>query len=217
MITSELCTRVEEGTRLETLVWRLPRPLMTSSTAAAGGGLGIRCWIVNAQVSGHYSRCDPEVHVGEIARDLGLEGPGVGMMTSADVAHVVRSDDEGVSVEATVGISHPVWAASPSCPDAVAPGPGTINLVVWVPVPLGDAALLNTLCTATEAKSQALLQVGIPGTGTASDAVTVVCSTDGGAERFGGPRSVWGAKVARAVCTAVEIGCRSSVERSTGS
>ena len=47
---------------------------------------------------------------------------------------------------------------------------------------------------------------GSPGTGTASDAVTVVCPPDGPAEAFAGPRSIWGARLARAVRDAVLAG-----------
>src|SRR5262249_30723422 len=81
-----------------------------------------------------------------------------------------------------------------------------INIVAQLPVRLTDAALLNALTTATEAKSQALQAAGIPGTGTASDAVTVSCPVSGPAEPFGGPRSTWGARLARAVHDAVRAG-----------
>jgi adenosylcobinamide amidohydrolase len=86
--------------------------------------------------------------------------------------------------------------------------PGTINVVAQLPVRLADAALLNGLCTATEAKTQALLDEGVPGTGTASDAVTLVCPVDGPVEAFAGPRSTWGARLARAVHAAVLAGVR---------
>jgi adenosylcobinamide amidohydrolase len=75
--------------------------------------------------------------------------------------------------------------------------------VVEVPVRLSEAALLNAILTATEAKSQALFERGVPGTGTASDAVCITCPTAGGVEPFAGPRSPWGACLARAVHAAV--------------
>ena len=75
----------------------------------------------------------------------------------------------------------------------------------WVPAPLADAALVNAVVTATEAKAQALLEAGVPGTGTASDAI-VVCCPPGGTEAYGGPRSAWGARLARAVHGAVPPG-----------
>ena len=162
--------------------------------------------MINAQVPPGYRRRDPGRHVGELASALGLSGPGVGMLTAVDIASVVRVVDTGVSVETTVGVSHPVWAASTE-PIGEEPRAGTINIVAFVPTAFSDAALLNALCTITEAKSQALLLAGIEGTGTASDAVTVVCPAGGAVEPFGGPRSRWGAPLARAVCAAVRNGC----------
>ena len=66
-----------------------------------------------------------------------------------------------------------------------------------------SAKALNAVVTATEAKTQVLLEHGVPGTGTASDAVCVLFPPVGEEERFAGPRSVWGARVARAVHRAV--------------
>jgi adenosylcobinamide hydrolase len=207
LIASELVTGSD---RLPLLVWRFDRPLTVASTAPAGGGIGRRRWMINAQVPSGYCRRDPEGHVGELAAGLGLTGPGVGMLTAVDVASAVRVVDDGVSVETTVGVAHPVWAASAE-PIEEAPRAGTINVVAFVPAALSDAALLNALCTVTEAKSQALLLAGVEGTGTASDAVTVVCPPRGAAEPFGGPRSRWGAPLARAACAAVRRGCAGPV------
>ncbi|MEV7807362.1 adenosylcobinamide amidohydrolase [Microbispora sp. NPDC088329] len=88
-------------------------------------------------------------------------------------------------------------------PRRSAPRPGTINILVAVPVAFSDPALVNAVMTVTEAKTQALLDAGFPCTGTASDAVCVAVREDGPAEAFGGPRSVWGARIARAVHRAV--------------
>jgi len=46
----------------------------------------------------------------------------------------------------------------------------------------------------------------VPGTGTASDAVVVVWPPSLPAEPFAGPRSTWGARIARAVHAAVHRG-----------
>jgi adenosylcobinamide amidohydrolase len=192
---------------LPVLVWRFDRPLATASTASAGGGVGLRRWVVNAQVPLAYARRDPDVHVDELAAELALPGAGVGMLTAADVASVRRVEEDGLSVEATVGLSHPVWAAADPEPAGDGPRVGTINVVALLPVRLSEAALLNALCTVTEAKSQALWAAGVAGTGTASDAVTLVCPPEGAAEPFGGPRSRWGGTLARAVCAAVGAGC----------
>lgn len=83
---------------------------------------------------------------------------------------------------------------------------GTINIVVRVPANLSGAALVNAVATATEAKVQALAELGVAGTGTATDAVCVLCATDGPVEPYGGPRSRWGSRLARAVHRAVLSG-----------
>ena len=80
--------------------------------------------------------------------------------------------------------------------------------MAFLPVRHSDAALANILCTITEAKVQALLDGGIAGTGTASDAVTVLCPASGPAQPFGGPRSEFGARVARATYDALRSGMR---------
>ncbi len=209
MTASQLFADLDDGSGLPLLLWRFRQPMTLASTAVSGGGLGLRHWVLNAQVPVDYARCDPEAHVDQLAGLLGLSGVGVGMLTAADVTYVQRSQDGGVSVEATVGLTHPTWAAAPeegSAGDGAA-RPGTVNIVAVVPVPLSHAALLNALCTVTEAKTQALLAAGIAGTGTASDAVTVICPPGAASEQFGGPRSTWGARLARAVHDAVRAGC----------
>jgi adenosylcobinamide amidohydrolase len=85
---------------------------------------------------------------------------------------------------------------------------GTINIVAFLPAPLADAALVNAVATATEAKVQALVEAGFDATGTATDALFIACPVagDGNAEPYGGPRSSWGARLARAVHAAVAEG-----------
>jgi adenosylcobinamide amidohydrolase len=107
-------------------------------------------------------------------------------------------------------VSAPTWAAAPEGAWSRW-APGTINLVCWLPVPLSDAALVNAIATATEAKAQALYETGVPGTGTASDAVAVCC-LPGSSEPYAGPRSTWGARLARAVHAAVKRSLEASAE-----
>jgi len=191
---------------LATLAWRLDAPLLSASTAPVGGGIGLREWVVNAQVPADYGRRDVIAHVAEVADALGLAGPGVGMLTAAEVDAAVVAEDAGVRVEATVGLCRPVWAAAPAEECEVTVVPGTVNVVAFLPVRHTDAALANLLCTVTEAKVQALLDGGVAGTGTASDAVTILCPPSGPAEPFGGPRSQYGGRVARATYAALRSG-----------
>lgn len=196
-----LTHRREDGADVPLLLWRFPEPLLAASSAVLGGGAGPREWLINASVAMSYARPDPDAHLVALAVGLGLTGPGIGLLTGVDVADVVHTEDDGVQVYATVGLGAPIQAASPE------PGfghqPGTVNIVVWVPQRLADGALINAIATATEAKVQAFAELGLAATGTATDAVCVLCPLDGEPAAYGGPRSRWGAPLARAVHRAV--------------
>jgi adenosylcobinamide amidohydrolase len=202
-MSPELCARREGDRDLAVLVWRFDAPARVISSAPFGGGIGARTWIVNAQVPSDYRRTDTAAQVREIETALSLRGDGVGMLTAADVRARQRASDGGVDVTATVGLGQPTWASAPDEPAELI---GTINLVAWVPAALSAAALINAVMTVTEAKVQSLHDAGVPGTGTATDAMTIVCPDDGASEPFGGPRSTWGARLARATYAAVRAG-----------
>jgi adenosylcobinamide amidohydrolase len=208
----ELTSRREGGVETDVLVWRLERAMLCASTAVLGGGLGLRHWVLNAEVASDYDRRDLDQHMAELVEALHLDGAGVGMLTAARVRRSQRASDEGVDVEVTVGLSRPTWAASDEGAELGAPSAGTVNIVAFVPAHLEEGALINAIATATEAKSQALFEAHIPATGTASDAVSILCEMDGERERFGGPRSLWGGRLARAVHRAVLAGAREQSE-----
>ncbi len=206
-----------DGARGPVLVWRFDQPLRSISSAIVGGGIGSCHWLLNMTVDPLYSRFDPEVHIAEVASLLGLEKNGLGLLTAVDVRMHTIGRSDGVVVCSTVGVRRPVWAFDPheTLPKremwAGSDGrtgitPGTINLVCFVEQRLSDAALVNGVATITEAKTQALSDQGIAGTGTASDAVCVLCPPDGTEEIFGGPRSYWGARLAAATYASVVAG-----------
>jgi adenosylcobinamide amidohydrolase len=203
-VRQEIRTRREGGRELPLLVWRFPSPVRAIASAPHGGGLGPRRWVVNAGVPGSYSRRDPDRHLATLGVSLGLPGRGVGMLTAADVRAYTTGADHGVEVVATVGLTHPVLAAAPD--DGRGELVGTINVLALVPAALSDAALVNAVATATEAKAQALQEAGYHATGTPTDAVCIACTDPGTPAAFGGPRSVWGARLARAVHRAVLAG-----------
>ncbi|MEU0358586.1 adenosylcobinamide amidohydrolase [Streptomyces cyaneofuscatus] len=208
----ELRDRHEDGHHLHHLVWRLGPGVRVCSSAVLGGGIGPRDWILNAQVPGGYPRLDPDRHLAEIAVSEGLTGPGVGLMTAADVAAYTTGHDGGVTATVTTGLGVRGWAAAPDVEAATPHRPGTVNIVLTLPAALSDAALVNAVATATEAKVQALLDAGLDCSGTPTDAVCVAAPQPGpdGGEPFAGPRSTWGARIARAVHTAVRAGARLS-------
>ncbi|MFF4186327.1 adenosylcobinamide amidohydrolase [Streptomyces sp. NPDC001691] len=198
--------RIEDGERLAGLVWRAGGGWRMISSAVLGGGIGERAWVLNAQVSHGYRRADPDRHLADLARDAGVRGPGVGLMTAADVGAYGHAHDGGAEAVVTVGLGVRGWAASPAEGTAAPTRPGTINIVVALPVALTDGALVNAVATATEAKVQALLDSGYDCSGTPTDAVCIAARSPRAgveSEAFAGPRSLWGARVARAVHGAV--------------
>lgn len=193
------------------LWWRLPDrgalwPCLSS--ASVGGGPGEIGWVLNVGVEKDYRRTDLAAHAAEVADRASLNGPGTALFTAADITRVRYGECDGVRAWSTVGVSRPTW---PADHDALAGAgqrlpPGTINTVVLLPVRLSAAALVQVALVTAEAKAQACIEAGIPGTGTASDAVVLACSPHGPAEEFGGPRSVPGARTALAVHASVAAG-----------
>ena len=204
----ELTARVEQSRPMPVLLWQFAEPRLCISSGPLGGGIGARDWVVNATVPLEYDRTDPDRHLTEIGTALNLVGTGCGLLTAVDVTQRRLAIDGGVHAAATVGLSSPAWAAAPDRHFRREYRVGTINVVVAVPVRLSEAALVNAVATATEAKVQALFETGVRATGTASDAIVVHCPTGGTAETYGGPRSVFGARIARAVHAAVLSGAR---------
>lgn len=202
--------RHEDGTDLPFQVWAFDRPRLVASTASAGGGLGLRDWVLNATVHLDYARTDLNRHVDDLAEVAGLSGDGVGLLTAVDVRQHRWAELDGLTATATVGVTDRLRTdanlALPGLTGSVPPPAGTINIVVTTPIRFDDGALLNAVATATEAKVAALLDRGIAATGTPTDSVTVCCPTEGATEPFAGPGSPWGSRIGRLVHSVVAAG-----------
>ncbi len=190
------------------LWWRCAPPRPALSSASVGGGLREVAWVLNVGVAHDYARTDLATHAVEVAGPLGLVGPGTTLFTAVPVERVRAGQEHGVHAWSTVGVTRPTWPAERG---AVVgrPLPGTVNTVVVLPVRLTPEALVQAALSATEAKAQACVEAGLPGTGTASDALVVLAAAedaDAPVETFGGVRSTWGARVALAVHAAVTAG-----------
>ncbi|AOS65498.1 adenosylcobinamide amidohydrolase [Actinoalloteichus hymeniacidonis] len=191
---------------LPVLTWRLSKPWLAISSAVLGGGIGERHWVCNATVHRDYDRPDPAAHLREIAGELDLLGPGVGLLTAMDVGDAITRVDHEVTACVTTGVGeHPTWAAAEESP-LLSAQPGTVNAVCVLPVRLTEGALVNAVATVAEAKAQAFGDLGVPGTGTCTDATVLLCPVDGPVESYGGPRSRIGGALARAVHAAVHAG-----------
>src|SRR5258708_34774357 len=82
-VTMQTRTRREAGRELPLLLWRFPASVRAIASAPHGGGLGLRRWIVNAQVPPSYARRDPDHHLGRPGLALGLPRRGGGRLPAA--------------------------------------------------------------------------------------------------------------------------------------
>ncbi|MGA4542873.1 adenosylcobinamide amidohydrolase [Uniformispora flossi] len=173
-------------------------------------GIGVPTWaaapdpVSEAGDSPHREEAGPAPAA---PRSAGGSVPGSDTAPRASVPAHARADPGGQAPDTV--LPSPTPPAPAAAPRSSAhgrpspfPAPGTINILAAIPAPLSDAALVNAVATATEAKVQALFETGYACTGTPSDAVCLVARVPrpgDEAEPFGGPRSVWGARLARAV------------------
>lgn len=172
---------------------------------------------------------DLPIHVdpAELLRErMGREGhaEAVHLMTSRDLAHHHLASAAAGAVTssclATVGLSNAARIGEPF--DGSAPI-GTINLLAHVNASLSEAAQLEALSIVTEARTAAVMDLGLKRrghivTGTGTDCIVVACPCDGQEMPFAGLHTDIGLSLGRAVYDAVtEGGLRWLVERSVAS
>jgi adenosylcobinamide hydrolase len=193
---------------------RSDRPLRALSSASCGGGLRIVQDVLNVHVSRFYRSETPEADLRAVARDHGIDGDFVGLLTAVHVekAHIATRRDGRLVVAcvATAGVGNATCAGreTPFRPDAQPPA-GTINVVLVVEADLPPEALVNLVITATEAKTLALIESGITtasgdvATGTSTDTIVALCTGQGDRCRYAGPATLVGHLAAQCVHEAV--------------
>jgi adenosylcobinamide hydrolase len=185
-------------------------PLRTLSSAVVGGGLSSVQHILNIRVRRGYTCREPAADVRALAGELGIGEPFIGMMTAValDTTQCVVERDAQTTVVAivTIGVGNAV-AAGVTLP--ATPGPGTINAIIVVDAHMSEAARVNAVLTVTEAKTLALVEVGVraphggPASGTSTDAIVIASTERGAIAEYAGPIAPLGALMARAMRRAV--------------
>lgn len=211
------------------------REVAVLSSASVGGGLFRARLLVNMKTdAARVMRSTPGELVAAFLSEQGLEGPAVGMLTSADLAwaQFVLRDDRGVAVLAvvTAGTSNALNSAestgSPYLGDGAPLPPGnapdtgfatplgTINIILVTNRALTQEAMVGSVIVATEAKSAALfdLQVrsvvtGSQATGTGTDTVAVVSGLEDPI-RYAGGHTRYGQLLGEAVYEGVRRSLR---------
>lgn len=216
--------------REQTLVIELDGRKRVLSSAPQAGGFTVASYILNHQVEAnplvaagqskvfrHPARC-----LRELAVQMGIHAPTVGLMTAVPMTQVVtaRALSDGLWVEcfATVGITNAVRVGEwpPNGIQHHQPGkPGTINIILITNGSLSQAAMVGAVQVVTEAKTAVLRdqvvlssQSGGPATGTGTDAVVIACSLRGQGPycAYSGTHTVIGAMIGQVVTSCMAHG-----------
>lgn len=161
----------------------------------------------------------PDLDVSEwFASDLARHGhnQAVGLLTSRDVSRFVRSETEvegqRVACLATVGLGNAEAIGTRRAVNGIgwSTGYGTINILIQIDAALTEAAQIEAMTIATQARTAAVIDCGLRlpdgrrATGTGTDCMAV--AADIGPVAFAGLHTALGEAIGRAVHTAVSKG-----------
>lgn len=135
-----------------------------AASTGIDGGLKNISTILNHTVPKDFDHLNPSGFVQELLARKGYGTDAFGLLTAVWMQNLCILQYDYITVFVTAGVSNP--NPDPSRPH-------TINIIVTSDESLSDAAILETIMTATEAKAHALRNLGRDFTGTTSDAVVV--------------------------------------------
>jgi len=160
---------------------------------------------------------NPENTLAEYCRQLKLSGTTVGMMTAASLESFrqVSRSSQGVKITAmvTAGISNARCAGDRAewrtfQTDTTLTG--TINIIILTNATMSQAAMVESVMLATEAKTVAMRKLGLKSpvsgtiaTGTGTDAIAVANGFGAGTIRYCGKHVIFGEMLASVVIEAI--------------
>lgn len=190
---SQLVKRIDPASlevREDLLVLCSPFPLKTMSSGVTGSGTGWNRIFLNRHVSKNYDCSDHRAEMAEFVRDIGYEpGETVGMMTAVYIedysSKFYEEEAFSVYVVVTAGVGNAV-DASKSEEHSYHLTPGTINTWIFINGHLTEEAFIQSIMTATEAKTRALYDqkvkdavTGTIATGTSTDSILIAATQRG--------------------------------------
>lgn len=184
------------------LSWSLTRPGFVVARRVAW--LGVRNSDLSLDV-------DPAVFLKNRMEAAG-HGEAVHLMTSRDVErhHLTRAllGNATATCLATVGLGNAGRVGEDPIGGRIA---GTINLLAHVDQPLTQAAMVEAISIAAEARTAAIIDLdwrvqGKTATGTGTDCIVIAASCEGAPRQFAGLHTDIGAAIGRAVHDAVRQG-----------
>ncbi|WP_197079189.1 adenosylcobinamide amidohydrolase [Candidatus Syntrophocurvum alkaliphilum] len=198
--------------------------LTAISSGVLGQGIKPIKHILNVQVDKNYNHPNPKTHLKQICIKHGLE-PNMtsGLLTAVlmkDLVILQDSIDEfWVKVFLTIGITNAAGAGSAynhilkETKDQYSPG--TINTIIITNGSLTNGALVNSVITATEAKSLALADTkvkdvinGSLASGTTSDAIVIATTNTGPNVEYAGTATNFGQLIGKLVRQGIKKGIK---------
>lgn len=177
------------------------RGAFRAASTGVRGGLRDITTIYNHTVPENFDHGELSRYMDGIAVKRGFSNDYFGLLTAVAMRHLCILQYDFVTVFVTAGVTNPN-------PDP----PHTINVIVFSREGMADSALLETIVTATEAKAQALRDMGYAFTGTTTDAVAVACEGQPAEHTFAGTLT----EVGRRVYAAVLFGVQEALKRQEG-
>jgi len=188
----------------DTLVISSELPLKILSSCILGGGFTSAKFIINHHVEKNYHHGSPDEDLQRVVHQLGINENAVGMMTAVDLENTSITSQKSVCAVVTGGVSNAIASGESGSSG------GTINIILLVDANLSDAAMVNAVITATEAKTLALRDLNIKSrksaeiaTGTSTDSIVIACMRKGDAIKYAGPATSLGESIGLATRKAV--------------
>ena len=140
------------------------RGTFRAASTGINGGIRPVSTIFNHTVHSGVDLTEPGKELERVAAGAGLAPAFFGLLTALPVQQCCVLQYDFVTVFITAGIRR-------EPPESA----GTINIIVTSSEGMEDAALLETIMVATEAKTESLAALGLPLSGTSTDAVIAAC------------------------------------------
>ncbi|WP_061840945.1 adenosylcobinamide amidohydrolase [Tetragenococcus halophilus] len=220
LMPSKKNKRVEERVKIdksllsfssEYIVLQSKIPLKTVSSGVVGAGVGWYSNFVNRHVDTNYDCTD---HRKEMQAYLTKHGfpisQTVGMMTAVTLEDnsycLYEGDGFSVMIVVTAGIGNAVDSTRMEWPTVNSVKSGTINTWIFVSGKLTDEAYIQSMVTATEAKTQVLRDFHIldtvtnrQATGTSTDSILVAATQQGKELDYAGTATEFGHLIGKGV------------------
>src|SRR5699024_8550765 len=187
-----------------------PIPLRTLSSAVSGAGLGWYFTFVNRHVNKNYRIANHREDMQSFIHQIGYDvSETVGMMDAVKVKEVAfkldNEDEFSVFIVVTAGVGNAVDSTE-AYHYTRENNIGTINTWIFINGYVTDEALVQSVITATEAKTKVLFDLNIHdpfsntiATGTSTDSILVAATQQGKTLPYAGTATPLGQLIGRAV------------------